>query len=131
MFPLAHIIKRQHGASSIPLVFQVTVQTESERQIDKLRRKEEKRNRRGTEYGTDSDLAAVNFSSLLQASERKNLFDDLSGLGEGLAVNALPQGTQRKHHKGYEEVLIPPTPGAQMKPGEKLVTICSSDRGTS
>ncbi|XP_004299306.1 PREDICTED: activating signal cointegrator 1 complex subunit 3 [Fragaria vesca subsp. vesca] len=106
---------------------QVTVQTESERQIDKLRRKEEKRNRRGTEYGTDNDLAGVNFSSLLQASERKNLFDDLSGLGEGLAVNALPQGTQRKHHKGYEEVLIPPTPGAQMKPGEKLIDIAELD----
>ncbi|XP_024169344.1 DExH-box ATP-dependent RNA helicase DExH14 [Rosa chinensis] len=106
---------------------QVTVQTESERQIDKLRRKEEKRNRRGTEYGTDSDLAAVNFSSLLQASEKKNIFDDLSGLGEGIAVNALPQGTQRKHHKGYEEVLIPPTPGAQMKPGEKLIEISELD----
>ncbi|XP_050379201.1 DExH-box ATP-dependent RNA helicase DExH14 [Argentina anserina] len=106
---------------------QVTVQTESERQIDKLRRKEEKRNRRGTEYGTDSELAGVNFSSLLQASERKNIFDDLSGLGEGISVNALPQGTQRKHHKGYEEVLIPPTPGAQMKPGEKLVEISELD----
>ncbi|KAH7549222.1 hypothetical protein JRO89_XS13G0000800 [Xanthoceras sorbifolium] len=101
---------------------QVTVQTESERQIDKLRRKEEKRNRRGTEYGAESDVSATSFSSLLEASERKKPFDDLIGAGQGsLAVTALPQGTVRKHHKGYEEVIIPPTPTAQLKPGEKLV----------
>lgn len=90
-----------------------------------MRRKEEKRQRRGTEYGADSDLAGVNFSSLVQASERKKPVDDLLGYGEAhsLAVSALPQGTVRKHHKGYEEVIIPPTPTAQMKPGEKLVTI--------
>lgn len=66
----------------------------------------------------------MNFSSLLQASERKSHFDDLVGSGEGpqsLAVTALPQGTVRKHHKGYEEVIIPPTAAAQMKAGEKLV----------
>jgi activating signal cointegrator complex subunit 3 len=108
------------------LLFQVTVQTESERQIDKLRRKEEKRHRRGTEFGTESDLSAADFSSLLQASERKSPFDDLIGSGPGsqsLGVTALPQGTVRKHYKGYEEVIIPPTPTAQMKPGEKLVPL--------
>ncbi|KAM1340459.1 hypothetical protein ACFX2H_038850 [Malus domestica] len=108
---------------------QVTVQTESERQIDKLRRKEEKRQRRGTEYGADSDLAGVNFSSLVQASERKKPVDGLLGYGEAhsLAVSALPQGTVRKHHKGYEEVIIPPTPTAQMKPSEKLIDITELD----
>ncbi|KAL5749048.1 hypothetical protein ACOSQ2_026345 [Xanthoceras sorbifolium] len=107
---------------------QVTVQTESERQIDKLRRKEEKRNRRGTEYGAESDVSATSFSSLLEASERKKPFDDLIGAGQGsLAVTALPQGTVRKHHKGYEEVIIPPTPTAQLKPGEKLIEIKELD----
>ncbi|PON70319.1 Activating signal cointegrator 1 complex subunit [Trema orientale] len=109
---------------------QVTVQTESEKQIDKLRRKEEKRHRRGAEYGAEGDLSAVNFSSLLQASERKSPFDDLIGSGQGsqsLAVSALPQGTVRKHRKGYEEVIIPPTPAAQMKPGEKLIEIRELD----
>ncbi|KAM3703462.1 hypothetical protein ACJW30_04G098400 [Castanea mollissima] len=109
---------------------QVTVQTESERQIDKLRRKEEKRHRRGTEYGVESDLSAANFSSLLQASERKSPFDDLIGSGPGplsLAVTALPQGTVRKHYKGYEEVIIPPLPTAEMKPGEKLIEIKELD----
>ncbi|KAF3438089.1 hypothetical protein FNV43_RR20845 [Rhamnella rubrinervis] len=108
---------------------QVTIQTESERQIDKLRRKEEKRHRRGTDYGAEDDLSA-NFSSLLQASERKNHFDELVGSGEGhqsLAVTALPQGTIRKHLKGYEEVIIPPTAAAQMKPGEKLIEIKELD----
>ena len=105
-------------------LFQVTVQTESEKQIDKLRRKEEKRSRRGAEYGIESDVSATSFSSLLEASERKSALDSLIGSGPGLhslSVTALPQGTTRKHYKGYEEVIIPPTPTAQMKPGEKLV----------
>lgn len=109
---------------------QVTVQTESERQIDKLRRKEEKRHRRA-EFGIESNLSAADFSSLLQASEKKSPFDDLIGSGpvsqSSLAVTALPQGTVRKHYKGYEEVIIPPTPTAQMKPGEKLIEIKELD----
>lgn len=66
----------------------------------------------------------MTFSSLLQASEKKGLFDDIIGRGDGaheLPVTALPQGTIRKHYKGYEEVIIPPKPTAPMKPGEKLV----------
>ncbi|GMJ00040.1 hypothetical protein like AT5G61140 [Hibiscus trionum] len=108
---------------------QVTVQTESEKQIDKLRRKEEKRNRRGTEYGAESHMSAASFSSLLQASEKRSPFEDLIGSGQttSLAVTALPQGTVRKHFKGYEEVIIPPTPTAQMKPGEKLIEIKELD----
>ncbi|KAL5544599.1 hypothetical protein UlMin_008383 [Ulmus minor] len=107
---------------------QVTVQTESGRQIDKLRRKEEKRHRRGTEYGAEGDLSAVSFSSLLQASETKSPFDALIGHGTHAdVVTALPQGTVRKHFKGYEEVIIPPTPAAQMKPGEKLIEIKELD----
>lgn len=100
------------------------MQTESERQIDKLRRKEEKKHKRGTDHGVDNDLSAMDFYSLLQASEKKSPFNDLIGTGDRLntiAATALPQGTVRKHHKGYEEVIIPPTPTAPMKPGEKLV----------
>lgn len=109
---------------------QVTVQTESERQIDKLRRKEEKRHKRGMEHGIEDDFSGASFSSLLEASERKNLFDDVIGSGPGpqsLSVSALPQGTVRKHFKGYEEVIIPPTPTAPMKPGEKLIEIKELD----
>jgi activating signal cointegrator complex subunit 3 len=76
-------------------------------------------------------LSAANFYSLLQASEKKNLFDDLIGSGPGpyslAAVTALPQGTVRKHYKGYEEVIIPPTPTAEMKPGERLVSLFCCD----
>ena len=71
-------------------------------------------------------MSAASFSSLLEASEWKSPFDDLIGSGQGpnsLAVTALPQGTIRKHFKGYEEVIIPPTPTAQMKPGENLVLL--------
>ncbi|KAK4427739.1 DExH-box ATP-dependent RNA helicase DExH14 [Sesamum alatum] len=108
---------------------QVTVQTESERQIDKLRRKEEKKHRRGTDHGVENDLSSLSFSSLLQASEKKNFLDDIVGQGDGtqFAATALPQGTVRKHHKGYEEVTIPPTPTAPMKPGEKLIEIKELD----
>ncbi|XP_030474192.1 DExH-box ATP-dependent RNA helicase DExH14 [Syzygium oleosum] len=107
---------------------QVTVQTESERQIDKLRHKEEKRHKRGPDYVAETGLSAASFSSLLQASEKKNPFDDLVGTGEHLLpVRELPQGTIRKHHKGYEEVIIPPTPTAEMKLGEKLIEIKELD----
>ncbi|KAK2973851.1 hypothetical protein RJ640_003259 [Escallonia rubra] len=108
---------------------QVTVQTESERQIDKIRRKEEKKHRRGTDHGVENDLSALSFSSLLHASEKKSPFDDLIGRGEAntLAVTSLPQGTVRKHHKGYEEVIIPPIPTAPMKPGEILIEIKELD----
>ena len=63
------------------------------KQIDKLRRKEEKRKRRGTEHGVESDVLATIFSSLLHASERENPFDNLIGSGPGphsLMVTALP-----------------------------------------
>lgn len=109
---------------------QVIVQTESGKQIDKLRRKEEKRHRRGTEYGAENDTLAANFSSLLQASDKRSPLDDLVGSGHGalsLPVTALPQGTVRNHYKGYEEVIIPPTPTAPMKPGEKLIEIKELD----
>ncbi|GAU12731.1 hypothetical protein TSUD_122230 [Trifolium subterraneum] len=99
----------------------VTVQTESGKQIDKLRRKEEKKNRRGIEHAGDDDLSTLDFSSLLQASERKHLVDGMIGSGDkSIAVNALPEGTIRKYRKGYEEVIIPPKPTAPMKPGERL-----------
>jgi len=81
------------------------------------------------EQGIEGEFAGASFSSLLEASERKNLFEDAIGSGPGpqsLAVSALPQGTVRKHFKGYEEVIIPPTPTAPMKPGEKLVIISST-----
>ena len=105
------------------------MQTESEKQIDKLRRKEEKRHKRGVDQGIEDDFSCTSFSSLLEASERKNLFDDVIGTGPGpqsLTISALPQGTVRKHFKGYEEVIIPPIPTAPMKPGEKLVFILLS-----
>ncbi|KAA0051340.1 DExH-box ATP-dependent RNA helicase DExH14 [Cucumis melo var. makuwa] len=44
------------------------------------------------------------FQDNVQASQRKSPFDDLIGSGEG--TNSLPQGTQRKHFKGYEEIEI-------------------------
>ncbi|XP_031489870.1 DExH-box ATP-dependent RNA helicase DExH14 isoform X2 [Nymphaea colorata] len=110
---------------------QVTIQTEYGKQIDKLRRKEEKKQKRNSERGAENDqLSAVgSFSSLLQASERKKPCDDFIGMGEdnSLPITALPQGTTRNYCKGYEEVIIPPAPTAQMKPGERLIEISELD----
>ncbi|KAG8095958.1 hypothetical protein GUJ93_ZPchr0013g36564 [Zizania palustris] len=108
---------------------QVTVQTEYERQLDKIRRKEEKRSKRSAETGMN-DIVSDNFSSLLLASERKQPFDDVIGTGEGansFTITSLPQGTTRKHMKGYEEVKIPPTPTAPLKSNEKLIEIGELD----
>lgn len=111
-------------ATVIRAIFQVTVQTESGKQIEKLRRKEEKKNKRIAELGLESEISEANFSYLLEASEKNTGFDDLIGSGEANSLAfALPQGTVRKHLKGYEEVFIPPTPTAQLKPGEKLVRL--------
>lgn len=105
----------------------MTVHTESEKQIDKLRRKEEKRNKRGIEHAGDGDLSTLDFSSLLQASDRKKMIDEMIGSGQSIAVTALPEGTIRKHKEGYEEVIIPPKPTAPMKPGERLVYLFYCD----
>ncbi|KAM3314918.1 hypothetical protein ACQJBY_033591 [Aegilops geniculata] len=108
---------------------QVTIQTEYERQLDKIKRKEGRRAKRGAENGMN-DFGADDFSSLLQASERKQPFDDMIGTGEGessFQVTSLPQGTTRKHMKGYEEVKIPPTPTAPLVPNEKLIEIRELD----
>ncbi|XP_042461585.1 DExH-box ATP-dependent RNA helicase DExH14-like isoform X2 [Zingiber officinale] len=109
---------------------QVIVQTESERQMDKLRRKEEKRNKRLGEYGNTLDFPVESFYSLLLASQKKQPLDDLIGIGHGLnsvLISALPEGTIRLHNSGYEEVRIPPTPTAAMKPHEKLIEIKELD----
>ncbi|CAA6657392.1 unnamed protein product [Spirodela intermedia] len=118
-----HVLKSEkpsfNGQPRMPSYgIQVTIQTEAEKQIDKLRRKEEKRHKRAADYGNEHDFSEENFLSLLQASERKQPFDDIIGTG---------QGTARHHHSGYEEVKIPPTPTAPMKPDEKLIEIGELD----
>ncbi|KAM0936672.1 putative DNA helicase [Dioscorea sansibarensis] len=109
---------------------QVTIQTESDRQIEKLRRKEEKRHKRGGDYGNMHDFSGESFSSLLAASERKQPLDDVMGTGHdsnSSLVSSLPQGTVRLYRKNYEEVRIPPTPTAPMRPDEKLIEIKELD----
>ncbi|KAK1394464.1 RNA helicase [Heracleum sosnowskyi] len=48
--------------------------------------------------GNDSELSSKSFSSLIQASEKKRIFDDLIGTGGESTATALPQGTVKKHH---------------------------------
>lgn len=115
------------------MTFQVTVQTSSDRVMDKLRRKEEKRvaRRFGPHHANgdtevDGLSSVYSFSSLIQASEREVTgVDALIGKGSAGTVNvggrALPAGSVRKVYKGYEEIRVPATPTAPMRPDEKLV----------
>ncbi|MCO5571324.1 hypothetical protein L7F22_025062 [Adiantum nelumboides] len=110
---------------------QVSVQTDLERQMEKLRRKEERRSHRrvsgNTAFGEsemESLLAVGGFAALVKASE--GFLDSLIGQGDEMGTfsgASLPQGTSRKVYKGYEEVRVPAAPTAQMKPGERLVKI--------
>ncbi|KAJ4821369.1 Activating signal cointegrator 1 complex subunit 3 [Rhynchospora pubera] len=130
-----HILKSENttstGQSKMPSYgTQVTIQTESEKQVDKLRRKEEKRNKRVAETGATDGLAvADSFISLLLASERKQPFDDVIGTGEqnSLSITALPKGTSRSNYPGYEEVKIPAVLTSAMRSDEKLIEIKELD----
>lgn len=128
-----HILKSEKLSSSTQPRMpsygtQVTIQTESERQMDKIRRKEEKRQRRGADYASAHDFVAESFSSLLLASQKKQPFDDLIGTGQGSRKGGgLPSGTTRFDDGLCEEVTIPPTPTAPMRPDEKLIAINELD----
>ncbi|KAL5705274.1 DNA helicase [Ranunculus cassubicifolius] len=107
---------------------QVVIKTESEKQVERFRRKEGRRNRRGVEQEAEHELSSISFWSLVEASENRSMFDEIIGTGEAsLSITALPHGTVKKHYKGYEEVKIPPTPTSEMNPGEKLVPIHELD----
>jgi activating signal cointegrator complex subunit 3 len=117
----------------------VSVHTDSGRVLDKLRRKEEKRQARaghGSKAEADWDwlAAAGGFAALVEASAGgKRLIDGLVGTGDeglgslGINARALPKGTVRKSHKGYEEVSVPATPTAEMLPNERLIKIEEMD----
>lgn len=122
------------SSSSMPSYgTQVSIQTESGRQMEKLRRKEEKRQlKRGVGYELENGFlnGAAGFSALLNASEKKVGVDNLIGKGDDLQSlpgTALPKGTVRKTYKGFEEVRVPAMETASMKPGEKLIEISSLD----
>lgn len=105
--------------------FQVSIQTESGKLLDKLKKREEKRIARARAHGSqDSAIdpeaewlsAFGGFSALIEASEnsKKSFLEPLIGKGTHLlGVKALPEGTVRKTFKGYEEVHVPP----KMAPG--------------
>lgn len=114
--------------------------TDSDRVLDKLRRKEEKRQARAghaagkTESDWDWLAGAGGFGALLDVGlGARGVIDSLVGRGEdgfgsmGVNARALPKGTARKTFKGYEEVHVPATPTAEMLPQERLVKIEEMD----
>eukprot|EP00897_Mesotaenium_endlicherianum_P001872 jgi/Mesen1/1712/ME000138S00568 len=122
---------------------QVSVQTESEKLMEKLKKKEDKRMARarasssasaGAGTAMDSDLELLQgwggFASLVAAAESKKagVVESLVGMGdEHLGLRALPAGTKRKTFKGYEEVHVPPMPTASLRPDERLIKIAELD----
>jgi len=111
------------------LVQQVSVHSGLDKQLDKLRRKEEKKQAKRVANGDgDAELDWLSglggFYALVEASEKgSGVIDSLVGKGDDTLLTGatLPQGSIRKVFKGYEEVRVPATPTAVMKPNEKLV----------
>ncbi|KAG0625562.1 hypothetical protein M758_2G065100 [Ceratodon purpureus] len=110
---------------------QVIVTSGLDKQMDKLRRKEEKKQAKRVANGDgDAELDFVaelgGFYALVEASEKgSGVIDSMVGKGDDtlLTGTALPQGSIRKVFKGYEEVRVPATPTAALKLNEKLVKI--------
>ncbi|KAK9868384.1 hypothetical protein WJX84_004044 [Apatococcus fuscideae] len=116
----------------------VSVSSRSQQMMEKLERKDKRRFAKGKATGeADQDWLAVNgLSQLLEAEAMRKATQSGSqllyadglefGLGDGSAnfgQRALPKGTVRKGHKGYEEVRVPAIATAQPGPGEKMVLI--------
>ncbi|GBG84220.1 hypothetical protein CBR_g38192 [Chara braunii] len=115
---------------------QVSVQSETDRQLDKIRRKEGRRQAKKGGITVDPELGwlfrAGGFQALVSAEERKeDIIDRAIGTGDGAAGSTggtgLPSGSSRKVFKGYEEVHVPPAPVVPMKAEEKLVKISELD----
>jgi activating signal cointegrator complex subunit 3 len=111
------------------IIQKVSVTSGLDKQLDKLRRKEEKKQAKRVANG-DGDaeldwLAGLGgFYALVEASEKgSGVIDNMVGKGDDtlLTGTTLPQGSIRKVFKGYEEVRVPATPTAALKPNEKLV----------
>ncbi|KAK9846320.1 hypothetical protein WJX81_001437 [Elliptochloris bilobata] len=116
----------------------VSVTSEKQKMLDKLERKDKRRGAKGR-AGADADLdwlMAHGFDALVEAE----ILRDTEGQGGALVVGdlefkvagdegsqwtrgALPKGTTRKYHKGYEEVLVPAVKAGVGAAGEVLVRI--------
>lgn len=107
----------------------MSVHSDLDKQLDKLRKKEEKKQAKRVANG-DSDAALEwlsglgGFYALVEASEKgSGVIDGLVGKGDDTLLTGaiLPQGSIRKVFKGYEEVRVPAIVTAALKPNEKLV----------
>ncbi|KAK9850259.1 hypothetical protein WJX84_005584 [Apatococcus fuscideae] len=116
----------------------VSVSSRSQQMMEKLERKDKRRFAKGKATGeADQDWLAINgLGPLIEAEAMRKAVQSGSqllyadglefGLGDGstnFGQRALPKGTVRKGHKGYEEVRVPAVATAQPKPGEKKVLI--------
>lgn len=110
---------------------QVSVHSGLDKQLDKIRKKEEKKQAKRVANG-DGDaeldwLAGLGgFYALVEASEKgAGVIDNLVGKGDDTLLTGatLPQGSIRRVFKGYEEVRVPATPKSEMKPNEKLIKV--------
>ena len=128
------------GARKDAPMAQVTIQSTSDIKMGKLRRKEERKVGRRIAQGQGEPLlewlanSGVGFAALCegdweaaanQPSTEDDIWAGLYGLGGGGGggKKALPAGTTRKVHKGYEEVHVPAGERAPVGEHERFVPI--------
>ncbi|CAL8464110.1 g3645 [Coccomyxa elongata] len=114
----------------------VSIMSESQKLLGKLERKDKRRVAKG-KAGADAELDWLSINGLDALVESEIMRDSktqglvvgdlefkIAGDAGGMQTRgALPKGTKRQHHKGYEEVKVPAAKKSTPEPGERVVLI--------
>ena len=130
--------KKFGGGSGAPGAT-VTITSTTDKKLAALRRKEERKAGRRLARGEGEPLlewlasAGVGISAICEGdweapaprASEDDIFDALRGLGGGVGGGrkALPAGTTRKVHQGYEEVCVPAAARAPPGADERFVSV--------
>ena len=137
--------RKTTGGSGAPGAV-VTITSTTDQKLAKLRRKEERKVGRRIAQGQGEPLlewlaaSGVGFSAICEgdweavaaedkaaaAASEDEIWAGLCGLGSG-GRRALPAGTTRKVHKGYEEVTVPASARAPVREDERFVAVAELD----
>ena len=132
------VSKKFGGGSGAPGAT-VTITSTTDKKLAALRRKEERKAGRRLARGEGEPLlewlasAGVGFSAICEGdweapaprATEDDIFDALRGLGGGVGGGrkALPAGTTRTTHEGYEEVRVPAATRAPPGADERFVSV--------
>ena len=115
------------SARAPPQLLGVSVVSQRERDLEKQRRKEDRRMARHSAKDTSSDAAARQRAIDAQRlEEQATSLNDWRSSSIQATANALPAGSRRTEHKGYDEVYIPPMAASPFDPAD-LVPITALD----